>query len=114
MKNLLKNLSIADKILLFFLLLFVIVIGLDLSRAINGVQCIGNIKNDCYPWGFEGPIAEIWYYQKKSYYLINNVLGLTVFFGAGLSLLAFPKTRKKTWIVIIALIFFGIFEVVMG
>lgn len=50
---------------LFFL------IAIDFKETFDSLPCHVATNSSCYPWGAEGPVAGIWAYQSKAFYLLD-------------------------------------------
>lgn len=80
--------------------LFGVFIAFDLLGAVGAEACIGDSSRaNCYPWGAEGPAAELWRYQSKSIYFISGLaIGiLPIIATASIVLRSIQKERLTSW-----------------
>ena len=83
---------------LLFVLIFILILSLIFSLAswseFYEVGILKNVEN--YPFGAEGPVAELWHYESaKNYTIYNLVLGILWTFVSVLSLISiFNKNLK--------------------
>jgi hypothetical protein len=86
--------------ILFAALLFAL---WDTISAFNGVVCRDFAELDtgaCYPWGWEGPFAEFWFYRSREAYLSAGLLRIALLSIA----FALPFFLRRKWLGILAML----------
>ena len=67
--------------LITLLAIGLLILTFDLFQAWNASACSAGASTDCYPWGAEGPVSELWNYASKRNYLVASAVSvLTISF----------------------------------
>ena len=99
--------SAAELIVQALLLALIGVVIWDLVEAVGAVACQNVTELDaggCYPWGWEGPLADFWYLRSREFYLVSRALDIFVFvlafsmpFASGITFTSFRATIGWTY-----------------
>lgn len=81
------KLNAAQVVGILLLLALVGLLSIELLTALGAQTCSESVYPGCYPWGAEGPAADLWSYASKTNYLIRGFGQVGLLIAAGGSLI---------------------------
>ena len=89
--------TISERILQAVIFVVLIFASWDVITAFNGVACRDFTELDagkCYPWGWDGPFADLWFYRSREVYLRAGLLRVGIVAAA----FALPFFVRRRWL----------------